>query len=307
MIDKSFQALIISLLIHGFLTLAIFLTQDRRLSSSPTPIDVVYLDPDENKPQSIVTETEESADPLLEKVKEEADQLSRFTKRVKKQMQARKAESAPSSKPSPPAQTSSQAASQEDPQKTKPETPQDDLDLGIAQGRVAVTKPSKDQAESTPLALPGRQSNGLERNIVIGHSGLREYIPNVDEGSFTSLNTDQFMFYSFFSRINEQLRPRWVNNIRRFAGQQSLEELERLALVPRVTSIEVVLDQEGYLERVLVRNSSGSDGLDHAAAQAFRLAAPLLNPPQEMIEADGFIHLYYNFRVDWRPRHVVGR
>ncbi len=95
------------------------------------------------------------------------------------------------------------------------------------------------------------------RNVAIGPSTVSEYIPGVEEGAFTALNTDQFTYYAFFSRINEQIRSRWVNNVRAFVSRLSPQEQEVLSKYDRQTVIEIVLTKDGRFSSSMVHQSSG--------------------------------------------------
>jgi protein TonB len=139
------------------------------------------------------------------------------------------------------------------------------------------------------------------RQVAIGGSTIAEHIPGVDEGAFTALNTDQLTYYAFFARVNEQVRNRWVAMIRSYMGSLSEQDLAHLSRSDRQTVIEIVLSKTGEYIRGLLHSSSSVKPLDSAAIEAFRAAAPFLNPPQGLVEADGFIHLRYVFMVRFRP------
>jgi hypothetical protein len=140
-----------------------------------------------------------------------------------------------------------------------------------------------------------------------GVSTLSEDIPNIETGSITSLNTDRIRYYTFFERLNGQLRNRWVPHIRRVSTRANPQALLELASRDRVTEIEVVLDSRGYLFETNVLKSSGVAALDLAAVSAFAETQPYLNPPLELIDPDdNMLRLYYSFRVEFRPRHLAG-
>lgn len=130
-------------------------------------------------------------------------------------------------------------------------------------------------------------------------------MPGIKEGSFTSLNTDQFMYYSFFSRINVQLRSRWVQQLRNYAANLNIQRLNEIAAAPRTTQIEILIDPDGaFIESILIR-TAGYRVLDQAVLNSFKSAAPFLNPPRELVESDGYIHLKYSFRLQWRSRFIA--
>ena len=139
------------------------------------------------------------------------------------------------------------------------------------------------------------QASLIDRTFAIGGSTGGEEIPGVKEGS-TALNTDQFKYYSFFSRVKEAIRFRWVTGVRGFANSASQAQLYRLARLPSPTVLEIMLDRDGMVVHINVLKSSGSATLDNAAVDAFYQASPLNHPPDEMIRPDDrMVHLMFSF------------
>lgn len=271
--DQSFQALTLSLLVHLAIVLLSLYLPVPSLSPQTENIEVEFIPNPATKSQTFVPDLKQES--LAEKLHQEADYLSRLTQRVKEQMKARN---------NGPTQNRAQA---------QPKPPREVKKL-------EQFKPT----DSFGIAPTPQTSRSLP---VIGSSSLGEHIPGVKEGSFTALNTDQFMFYSFFSRIHEQVRNRWVRYVREFAAQQSPTDIRELSQAERIFSVEIVLDEKGQYIKGSVLRTSGYVELDDTAIKAFRSAAPFHNPPQEMREGDGFIHLYYNFVINWTPYQFAGR
>lgn len=232
--------------------------------------EVTFIEQSENKKQAFVTETESKED-LKEKLKDQADFLSAFTKRVKKQIIAR---------------NSGQTVNQK-PQKAL---------KGDAEGIAG----EKNRGQGDGFLRPGGGGQAM-RQVAIGPSSISEHIPGVEEGDFTALNTDQFTYYSFFARINPQVRNRWIALVRQYVDNLTQKELEFLARNDRQTVVEIVLDGGGTFLSSVLHTTSGDTRLDQTTVEAFRLAAPFLNPPQGMKEADGNIHLKYGFHIRFRP------
>lgn len=121
-----------------------------------------------------------------------------------------------------------------------------------------------------------------------------DYLPNVDSGDETKLNTKEFMFYTYFARIKERLRMYWTPALqvvmnRIYYGGQNMESGEF------VTKVNVTLTREGNLQNVKIIQGSGNKELDMVAIQAFEKAAPFPNPPSGMIEKDGTVLLRWDF------------
>jgi hypothetical protein len=249
------------------------LTPSKSPINTLQPIEIVYQN-ETKKTQAFVTAPDEKKlDEQLEDLKEKAQQLSRITQRVKEQMVARKNGETRNREPAP--------------QQQMHEELQKPLETSDAP---SITAPMPDK---------------VARNTYLGDSSIAEYIPEVKEGGFTALNTDQFVYYTFYARTNEQVRNRWVNNVQQFINDTPQSELNRLAQKTQVSQIEIILTRDGKFVKALAHKNSESRDLDACAAAAFRLAAPFNNPPSEMIEEDGFIHLHYGFHIQLQPRYLA--
>jgi TonB family protein len=134
-------------------------------------------------------------------------------------------------------------------------------------------------------------------------STINDPLTNIPIGSFTALNTNRYLFYSFYSRIEDQIRFHWVEKVR-----ESIQRRPRIPPGERsrevwVTELEIVLDRKGHFVKADVARSSGIDAFDYAAIDAFREGAPIPNPPEDLIEVDGLIHIQYAFNVHWKTNY----
>ncbi len=138
-------------------------------------------------------------------------------------------------------------------------------------------------------------------------STIGETLPqDVSIGNFTALNTDRYVYYSFYSRIEELVRFRWESRVR-----QAVDSFDRsyiLGVVGRrswITSVDIWLTRDGRYHSSHILKESGISRFDQAAVMAFKDAGMFPNPPQGIVEADGFIHLKYSFTVSFRPSSLV--
>ncbi len=161
--------------------------------------------------------------------------------------------------------------------------------------------------QAGPLESPqSSPSSSSESKTGFSGSGVfkpqvADFIPGVRQGHFTALNSDQFSYYSFFRRINEQILNRWVPQLR-LATAQLGPELTRSSLLRELSSvIEVILSPEGAIEEITLQKSSGYRSIDLAAIHALHNSAPFNNPPQEMVKEDGYIRLKYQFVLILSP------
>lgn len=141
-----------------------------------------------------------------------------------------------------------------------------------------------------------------------GFSSVGESLPrDVKIGSFTALNTDRYLFYTFYARVEELIRFRWESRV-----QQAIDGFSRIDMINAgnrnwVTQAEFILDKKGNLRSALIMKSSGIKNFDMAAINAFKEARIFPNPPQEMVKEDGFIHLVFSFTVRYSPPTLVNR
>ncbi len=142
-----------------------------------------------------------------------------------------------------------------------------------------------------------------------GESTVGEALPtDLAVGSFTALNTDQYQFYSFYSRIEELIRFRWETKVR-----DALDIFDRRRLLGRIgdknwtTQAVFLLDRHGKLQKILVMKESGITSFDQAAISSFQEVMLFPNPPKEMVEGDGFIRLKYSFTVHINPNVMATR
>jgi outer membrane biosynthesis protein TonB len=249
-----------------FIHLIFFLLMTNFQSSSP-PSEQVEVEYISKNQQQIVTQTEiEKLKNEVEELKRKTDFLSQQYKRVKKQTRA---------------------------------------------SNTGATINKKKQARAKEKTKE-KSVKGLERMLKqrppqfnVGDSTISEHIPGVDTGHFTALDSDPFTYYGFYSRVHKQIRNRWVPKIINIAQRASNKTLRKLSQKPRQTIVEIILDKDGYFVKALILKSSSYDFLDQAAIAPFQEASPLLNPPAEMIQEDGFIHIKYGFYLSWNPRKVV--
>lgn len=276
--DKSFEGLLFSVVVHVLVLWLLLFAKLPKPTVSQDATQITLIEkPSQEKHKGFVTETDKK-EPDLKDLKDSADFLSQFTKRVKKQMKAR------NNGPTVNAQ------------------PKQALNLNPTRQHVAGQKSTDREKSDDGVGMPREQGGSQAmRTVAIGQSSLAEYIPGIDEGAFTALNTDQFTYYTFFARMNEQVRNRWVSLMRNYINSLSAQDLEKLSRRERQTLIEIVLGPDGQFRNALLHTSCGEQQLDRIPAQAFQAAAPFPNPPHGMIEEDGLIHLKYAFVLQFRP------
>ncbi len=128
-----------------------------------------------------------------------------------------------------------------------------------------------------------------------------DHLKGIDQGLETLLNTKEYKFYSYFSRIREQLSQHWQPKVREkmvkiFHNNQGRSPASLSQ--ERVTKLLITLDEKGLLINVQVLSDSGIQDLDDAAIEAFRAAAPFPNPPKDVMEANGTVQIRWDFVLE---------
>ncbi len=151
-----------------------------------------------------------------------------------------------------------------------------------------------------PLDDPS-ENNKAQKSYASFGDGLSQtddYLKDVDEGAQTVLNTKEFIYYSYFMRVKDQLRSHWNPRIRKNVQVLYAKDRTIANLNVKATSVRVTLDKSGYLEKIELLKTSGYEELDVAAIQAFRSAAPFLNPPTGLLEKDKRIRIVWDFILE---------
>jgi len=129
-----------------------------------------------------------------------------------------------------------------------------------------------------------------------------DYLDDVIAGEKTILSTREFRYYSYYQRIKELLRQHWKPNVERklallWNKGHTIQQDEL------TTRLLVLLNRDGTVTKISRVGTSGVNDLDDAAMEAFQKAAPFPNPPQGMIDADGFVRIRWDFilKTDMGP------
>ena len=144
-------------------------------------------------------------------------------------------------------------------------------------------------ALNSPFSVTNR--DGLQRPVPASHSTQSvSGAPNNDlldeeRGTSVNLNTNEFLFANYLNRIR-----RLVN----FYWQQNLDNLPPNTMITKSaysTAVDVVLSSQGALAGIDITEESGSPAIDHCVVDAFEMAGPFPNPPEQLVGPDGQVHL----------------
>lgn len=126
-----------------------------------------------------------------------------------------------------------------------------------------------------------------------------DYLPEVETGTETSLNTREFQFFSYFERIKDRLRMYWEPQLKRNVNYLYAHG-RRLPDFDLITKLKIILNKNGELSKISITRNSGIEEIDGAAVKAFELASPFPNPPRGMVEKNGYVNLTWSFVVETR-------
>ena len=129
-------------------------------------------------------------------------------------------------------------------------------------------------------------------------SGTNDHISDVDDSLMTQLNTREYLYYGYYSRIKNQLNQWWQPKVREKVTKLVSQGRKIASEENKTTKLIIILNKTGILVKVQVLSESGVRDLDEAAVEAFRQAAPFPNPPHGMIEPDGTIKIRWDFVVE---------
>lgn len=129
-------------------------------------------------------------------------------------------------------------------------------------------------------------------------SRSNDYLKNVEAGNETMLNTREFKYYTYYSRIRRQLSQYWEPTVREKLTKMFKQGRRIASEQDHITKLLIVLSHQGTLVKVQVVSESGVSDLDDAATEAFRSAAPFPNPPKGIVEEDGTVKIRWDFVLE---------
>ena len=128
-----------------------------------------------------------------------------------------------------------------------------------------------------------------------GPAASNDFIENLPLGDLAQLNTQEFKYFGFYDRIRQKLEQFWGVALKEKA-QGLYRQGRHIAAGQRITSLQVILDRQGNIIKVLIKAASGIRELDEAAIESFRKAGPFPNPPQGMLQG-GYASIEWGFVV----------
>jgi TonB family protein len=145
------------------------------------------------------------------------------------------------------------------------------------------------------------QQQALERAI---GGGSVDHVDDVLAGDETAVNSKRWIHATFFNRLKRQVAQNWDPGS---VWRRQDPTGQVYGFKTRVTEVRVALNGRGELAKIVVTGPSGVTELDDEAVHAFQAAAPFVNPPKELANAEGLITFAFSFyfeigapRTSWR-------
>jgi hypothetical protein len=158
-------------------------------------------------------------------------------------------------------------------------------------GKDRLRKEIKRDAERRKSAHRGSwQSLGIER----WRSAIENYVPGVQPGNQTALNTARVPFASYLNAVHNRLHPVFADSF--LASLDNLPASHPMNKPEIKTDLEIVLSQDdGRVVRMGVTHTSGVTAFDIAALESVMRAQPFGAPPKEIISPDGNVYFHWEF------------
>jgi TonB family protein len=144
----------------------------------------------------------------------------------------------------------------------------------------------------------------FQQKVARVQAALENFIPEVRPGNQTALNTRAAPFAAYITRMHRSIHQLW--------GFGQMEDWdEKAGTSPYndpnlLTTLELVLNGDGTVDKVTVVKASGYLPYDVAAIDVAYSAGPYPDPPREIRSANGKIYIHWRFYRDGRACGPAG-
>ncbi|HEY7373459.1 MAG TPA: TonB family protein [Polyangia bacterium] len=144
----------------------------------------------------------------------------------------------------------------------------------------------------------------FRQNAARVRAALENFIPEVKPGNQTALNTRAAPFAAYIAKMHRSIHKLWG-----FGALEDWDELSSSSPLnnPNLsTTLEMVLNRDGTVDRVAVVRASGYLPFDAAAIDTAYNAGPYPDPPRAIRSANGKIYVHWQFHRDERQCATSG-
>jgi len=135
-------------------------------------------------------------------------------------------------------------------------------------------------------------------------SSLENFIPEVKPGNQTALNTRAAPFAAYIAKMHRSIHKLWgfgaLEDWDELPGSSPLND-QKLS-----TTLEMVLNRDGTVDKVTIVRASGYLPFDAAAIDVAFNAGPYPDPPRAIRSANGKIYVHWQFHRDERQCATSG-
>jgi hypothetical protein len=164
--------------------------------------------------------------------------------------------------------------------------------------------PPKAQAIAKEESVPTPESRA-DKDLQTGFSTLAEDLPSdIKVGSITAVDTERYLYYSYFSRAQEMLWNEWAPMVQSLLSQPP-SSLRMSSQNQFTTFLEVWFYPNGQVHSTHLMKPSGIPEFDYVASTSFKRIGLIPNPPREKIDPDGLIRFKWALTVEYDPKVLV--
>jgi len=143
-----------------------------------------------------------------------------------------------------------------------------------------------------------------EQKLAAIKSSLENFTPEVKPGNQTALKTRAAPFALYIARMHRRIHELWgFGFLEDLDDKPSSNEMNDWTLW---TKIEIVVNQDGTVDKVNIARPSGVLAFDVAALDTVLSSGPFEPPPDAIRSADGKTYLHWAFHRDWRQCGTFG-
>jgi TonB family protein len=138
----------------------------------------------------------------------------------------------------------------------------------------------------------------FQQRLARVQAALENFIPEVKPGNQTALNARAAPFAAYIARMHRSIHKLW--------GFGQLEDWDELSGSSPFnnqnleTTLELVLNRDGTIDKVTIVRASGYLPYDAAAIDVAYTAGPYPDPPREIRSSNGKIYVHWHFFRDGR-------
>lgn len=185
----------------------------------------------------------------------------------------------------------------------------------IAKDKFNKFKLSQDQLEAlygkdkvakrdTESAKESKQEGVWEKQRERYQSPLENFVPEVQPGNQTALRSRKHPFARYIARIHRKIHEAWAwGFLEQLDGRGRNHPLNDFDLWTRV---EIVINADGTIDKVITVRHSGKTAFDAAAREIIFAAGPFPDPPDSIRSPNGKVYMHWAFHRDQRACGTFG-